>query len=271
MGKALFFDIDGTLVDFQGRIPDSTGRALRRVRENGHLTVICSGRSLCQLPPRLLEMGFDGIIAAAGAYVGYQGKVIYKHYMDKRSLTAACSILRQAGAAYSAQTSSRMLFEEEYMERINARFHSDGRERDESDPIIKCVQICESLEQNDDIEKLNFFGSHMPIAKMREELSDCCDVTAMSFDRAAESDGEISAKGINKALGIQKFIDYAGIAWEDTVAFGDGPNDNEMLEYVKTGVAMGNATEDLKKLADFVTTGIDEDGIEYAMKKLGLL
>ena len=67
MGKALFFDIDGTLVNFQGKMPDSAKQALMQVKKNGHQIVICSGRSVCQIYPWLLDLGFDGLIAAAGA------------------------------------------------------------------------------------------------------------------------------------------------------------------------------------------------------------
>ena len=70
---------------------------------------------------------------------------------------------------------------------------------------------------------------------------------------------------------MQKYIAYAGISQKDTVAFGDGPNDFDMIEYAGIGVAMGNAVEALKRRADFVTKGIDEDGVAYAMEELGLI
>ena len=57
----------------------------------------------------------------------------------------------------------------------------------------------------------------------------------------------------------------------DTIAFGDGPNDLDMIAYAGVGVAMGNAREGLKKIADFVTKPVNEDGISYAMQKLGLI
>lgn len=55
----------------------------------------------------------------------------------------------------------------------------------------------------------------------------------------------------------------------DTYAFGDGLNDLQMIEYVGTGVAMGNAVPELKEIADFVTKPVDEDGIAYAVKRIG--
>ena len=96
-------------------------------------------------------------------------------------------------------------------------------------------------------------------------------MTESSFEAEMNDSGEITCKGINKAHGMQKYLAYAGIAQEDTIAFGDGPNDFDMLEYAAVGIAMGNAVEGLKSRADFVTKGIDEDGIAYALSKWGLI
>ena len=109
MGKVLFFDIDGTLVNFQGEMLDETRRALRQVQENGHRIVICSGRSLFQIYSWLLDMGFDGIIGAAGAYVECDGKTIYAHHMKKEALMAARTLLERLGASYAAQTKGRTI------------------------------------------------------------------------------------------------------------------------------------------------------------------
>lgn len=271
MGKALFFDIDGTLVNFQGQMPDSAECALRQAQENGHRIVICSGRSVCQIYPWLLDMKFDGIIAASGAYVECGSQVIYEHHMERESLVAALALLKRAGAFYSAQTRDGILTTEDGRKRMLDRFRFIGIKEDIAAQVWKNMQVDECLGQRNDIEKLNYFDSRMPIAKMQEQLSSCCDVTAMSFENPAEDAGEISSKGINKSFGIRKYIEYACIAAEDTIAFGDGPNDFDMLEYAHVGVAMGNAIDDLKEYADYVTTGIDEDGIEHALQELGLL
>ena len=111
----------------------------------------------------------------------------------------------------------------------------------------------------------------MPVRKIRERLSGICDVTESSFETAKDDSGEITCSGINKALGMQKYIVHAGIARQDTIAFGDGPNDFDMLEYAAVGVAMGNAVQALRDIADYVTKKIDEDGVAYAMRELGLI
>lgn len=271
MGKILFFDIDGTLVNFQGQMPDSTKQALQQAKRNGHMIVICSGRSLCQIYPWLIDMKFDGLIGAAGAYVEYQDQIVYEHHMARETVARVCSLLDEAHAVWAAQTRRRLIATQECGERMQGRFRSMDPSRKVASQLSLCLETDEHPERHTDIEKFNYFDSVIPFAEIEKHLERDCDVTAMSFNVATDSDGEISSKGINKALGIQKFIAHVGAAKEDTIAFGDGANDLDMLAYAHVGVAMGNATDDIKKQADYVTEGIDEDGLAHAMSALGIL
>lgn len=270
MGKALFFDVDGTMVNFQGKMPESAATALRRVQENGHQIVVCSGRSRMQIYPWLLELGFNGIIAATGSYVECGGNVVYRHFMTGSEIRQITDVLDEADACYSAQAENRMLTSAQHKERQIARFRKLG-DAEMIDQIWQRVQLTDNMEQYEDIEKFVYYESKISVQMIRERLLDICDVTESSFEAAKGDSGEITCKGINKAYGMDQYIAYAGIAREDTVAFGDGPNDFDMLEYAAVGVAMGNAVEGLKSRADFVTKDIDEDGIAYALKELGLI
>ncbi|MBD5391323.1 Cof-type HAD-IIB family hydrolase [bacterium] len=269
--KALFFDIDGTLVNFRGEMPDSARNALRQVQKNGNKIVICSGRSLSQVYTWLRNMGFDGIIGGSGAYVECGAQVVYEHHMEKETLMAVQTALERADAYYAAQTKEGIIVKKSSKKRMLNGFHDMGLKEDIAAQIWTNIQIDEQLTQRSDIEKIAFFDAKIPVDMIKEQLSEYCDVTRMSFERPNDSSGEISSIGINKALGIRKYIEYVGIAKEDTIAFGDGPNDFDMIEYVQMGVAMGNAIDDLKKRADYVTMGIDDGGIEYALKAFGLL
>uniref|UniRef100_A0AAU6WKR8 HAD hydrolase family protein n=2 Tax=Chryseobacterium TaxID=59732 RepID=A0AAU6WKR8_9FLAO len=82
---------------------------------------------------------------------------------------------------------------------------------------------------------------------------------------------DVNAGGITKQLGIENFCKHFGIDTADTMAFGDGGNDISMLKFVKIGVAMGNANDAVKEIADFVTGDVDDDGIEKALLRFGLL
>jgi hydroxymethylpyrimidine pyrophosphatase-like HAD family hydrolase len=101
--KLLFFDIDGTLVGFDGKIPDSTYRAIDMARSEGHKVFICTGRSRCQIYDFLLEYGFDGIIAATGAYVEYEGKVIRHETIGRERIGGLVSYFERENTAYALQ------------------------------------------------------------------------------------------------------------------------------------------------------------------------
>ena len=89
--------------------------------------------------------------------------------------------------------------------------------------------------------------------------------------RIDQMSGEMTKMGVNKATGMQRLMDELKIGREDTIAFGDGPNDVEMLQFAGTGVAMGNAIPAVKQYADMVTDKIDEDGLYHAFERLHLL
>ena len=82
---------------------------------------------------------------------------------------------------------------------------------------------------------------------------------------------DVTAKGNTKQNGIDQIIRHFGIKLEETMAFGDGGNDISMLRHAGIGVAMGNAKEEVKQAADYVTASIDDDGIAKALKHFGII
>ena len=82
---------------------------------------------------------------------------------------------------------------------------------------------------------------------------------------------DINAEGVNKAAGIRSFADYLGLDLSETMAFGDGGNDIPMLRAAGIGVAMGNASDEVKSYADYVTDHIDNDGLYKAFKHFNLI
>ena len=82
---------------------------------------------------------------------------------------------------------------------------------------------------------------------------------------------DIIAAGGGKMAGIKRYLEHIGIAPEEIIAFGDAENDLDMLRYAGIGVAMGNADEEVKAVADYVTADVDDDGIEKALKHFNLI
>ena len=74
--KIIFLDVDGTLVDYDNRIPESAVQAIRQARGNGHLIYVCTGRSKAEMPQEIWDIGLDGMIGGNGSYVEHEGQVI---------------------------------------------------------------------------------------------------------------------------------------------------------------------------------------------------
>lgn len=272
MRKILFFDIDGTLVDFSGKIPESTIASLKKARENGHKAFICTGRSRNQLQEGLEAFAFDGYVAAAGAYVECEGKEIFHHHMPVEDVKKVLGFCQDEKIIYSAQTKEETLMEPEsrkrFLRMLQAKRNLPAEEIEKN--ISARPESPLTAGKLNRIEKFCYHECRHPVEVVRQILGDHFDVTRMSFDQPDDFSGEITSRGVHKASGMQKVLDYYNAVREDSIAFGDGPNDLEMIEFAGTGVAMGNAIPELKEKADMVTAAVLEDGIQKAMMKLGL-
>jgi hypothetical protein len=276
-GKLIFFDIDGTLVGFDGKIPKSTYKALDMARNNGNKVFICTGRSKCQIYDFLIDYGFDGIIAATGAYVEYEGKVIHHDTIGEENVARLVKYFDQENIAFALQAANSQISSTENLEimkeLINKQLKASGR--DDNPNVFADAVRADDLVINPSkyayAEKAIYYASARSLKEVSDALSPYFDVTASSFEKPDETSGEVTMAGINKAFGMKVIGDYLGFAREDMIAFGDGPNDIDMLEYAGTGVAMGNAGEYTKSVADMVTDRIENDGIYNALVKLGII
>jgi Cof subfamily protein (haloacid dehalogenase superfamily) len=257
--KVIFFDIDGTLFSHtQMAIPQSARDALAEVRANGVKTVIATGRhkvDLQSLPTA--DMEFDG-------YLALNGMMILDKSMQLISGTAIdpdeCKIL---SLAFRAKKIPFLILTEDgrYMNYINelAQHGIDTGEYTLPDPV-------DDFKRNGrPIFQLCAFVN----AEQRQLLDDIlegCDITSWS-----ETGIDIVPKGGGKVSGIKHYIEAEGIDQSETMAFGDGENDVEMLAFAGIGVAMGNGVEDAKAAADYVTTSVDEDGIANGLRHFGLI
>ncbi len=276
-GKLIFFDIDGTLVGFDGKIPESTYKAIDMARSKGHKVFICTGRSKCQIYGYLLEYGFDGIIAATGAYVEYEGKVIRHETIGGKNIAKLIGYFEAEDIAYTLQAADSQISSPEKIEAmkqiINEQLKASNREDDPN--VFADVVLVDDLRTNPEkyafAEKAIYFGSSKSIDEVSNAFSPYFDVTASSFEKPDDTSGEVTIAGINKASGMCVIGEYLNCTKEDMIAFGDGPNDIDMLEYAGIGIAMGNAGEYTKASADMVTDRIDENGIYNALKKIGII
>ena len=259
MKKIVFLDIDGTLVDFNSRMPESAEKALQLAKASGCLIALCTGRTYTNIYPWLMKFPFDGIVASAGAYINCGEENIFHNTLDNDKLSVLARQLMAHDASYMFQGLKGRYTDAANLKKMTDYLLSLGFENTEE---MDSMTVCEHPYRMQMIESGMYFGA---------DIDTYFKITGSSFGHDRIFSGEITCRGIDKATGMQKLMDHLEVDRKDSIAFGDGPNDFEMLEYAGVGVAMGNAVETLKNLADMVTDDILEDGIYTGFKKLGLI
>ena len=271
MSKLIFFDIDGTLLDSDMHVPESTIEGLRQARANGHKTAICTGRPYTIIYPFLLDLGFDGVVASAGAYIRCGQETIYHSILEKEKLNQLCGCFDLHGAAYFLQGYSGCFLTKRNRERMEETL-SGGKS---ADKIRSDMTICEDPVHAGILECGVYFRADATVAELQDEMDQLTDgyfkLTGCSFGTDIVYSGEFTRKGVNKATGMQHMMDAMGISREDTIAFGDGSNDFEMIDYAGQGIVMGNGIPALKEHADYVTTDIHQEGIWNGLKQVGVI
>ncbi len=260
MIKAVFFDIDGTLVSFNThQVPQSTIDAISLLHEKGIKVFIATGRHLHSIN-NLGTLEFDGYITINGGYctIG-KDQVLYKHSIPHKDIELLMSYQEESpDKAFPC-----MLVQENglYM-----NFKND-RVKEVLDllnfPEPPTVPLREMPEE-EVFQIIGFFSE--------EEEEDIMKVlTGCETTRWTPLFTDIIPRGGSKHIGIDKIIEYFGFTLEETMAFGDGGNDISMLKHVGLGVAMGNAEDQVKEAADYTTTTVDDNGIMNALKYLKIV
>ena len=254
--KAVFFDIDGTLVSHkQGKVPDSTRRALKALRENGIMIILASGRhkiDLDELPVKDIE--FDGYLALNGQLLLDSNREMYSgHHIDEEEMEILSGIFKARKIPFAFMTEDRR-----YINYIDDTVVSTLEDTMGSVPDLGTYSG----------EKIYQIWAFVPEKEqqMLKNLLDECSITSWN-DKAID----IIPKGGGKSTGMQAFLDEHVLERSETMAFGDGENDKDMLEFAGIGVAMGNAKDSVKAVADYVTDSVDEHGIENALRHFGLI
>lgn len=262
MRKAIFFDVDGTLLteDERSLIPDSTRRAIKQARENGHLAFINTGRTIFNLDEELKSIGFDGYICGCGTYIEYDGKVLLHNKLEQSYCKDIAEKIRSLGAI-------------PVYERSDCLFFDKTAENTEQIRLFKEVFLSSfvNTDKTADDEDFSFdkFVFWADNNTDKESVIELIEKDFMVIDRGGDFYENVP-KGYTKATGIMHILNKFGIPIENAYAVGDSPNDLPMLEAVPNSIAMGGA-ESIYPYVSFVTKPIEEDGIEYALKHFGII
>ena len=277
--KIIFLDVDGTLIDYEAKMPASAGKAVDQARANGHLVYICTGCSKAEVLERnLCEL--DGMIGANGGYVEDHGEVILHQSIpvdDVRTIVEWCDA-RGLGAVL--ETNEGIFYSTLMKDQARTVYskYAAGKGSTFEDAWKKNEHITDQmifLEGEDryrtDINKIDFvLSSYQDFLDAKEAFPHMIANTWGGKDEQALF-GDLSPAGITKANAIAMLLKHLGRDVEDTIAFGDAKIDISMFELCNYAVAMGNAGAETKEVADYITTDVNEDGIWNAFKHLGLI
>ncbi|MFI3201631.1 MAG: Cof-type HAD-IIB family hydrolase [Eubacteriales bacterium] len=260
--KALFFDIDGTLITHGVPIEKSTIEALKQVKENGHSIFICTGRSRSMVLDEFIDsVGFDGVIAACGTYCEYQKEILFNTELTRNETDFIMDILQKYDVTYIFEGKEYLYYNNVEMENTNQQYIIEMVKSEIKERLLKVEEVNGNIVAN----KFSCYINSGEEEVVYEEFS-----KLYSTMRHRKNAAEFVPVGYHKATGIQKMCEYLKILQEDTFAFGDSVNDIEMLDYCQVGVVMGNGTAIAKEHADYITTDIDKDGIYQACKHFKL-
>lgn len=280
--KIIFFDVDGTLVDVRPSreyIPESTIKAIQQTRKNGNLCFLCTGRSKAEIYPHIMEVGFDGIIGAGGGFVEIGENMLYHKKVSQKAINHVVDFFDKNKFDYYIESNGGLYASQNLIPRLESILYGDlendeeARRKKKEEPshfIPSLIQGCDL--HRSDVNKICFLEKiDMPFEIIKKEFENEFNVIRCTVPSFGDNSGELSVIGVNKASAIDTLIKHLDIKKENTYAFGDGMNDADMLEYCQYGIAVGNAKEGLKEIADEVTDDIADNGIYNSMKKHGLI
>lgn len=254
--KIIFFDIDGTLIDMTKKaISDKTVETLLRLKENGVKICIATGRAPDSVP-KFDGVDFDAFLTFNGSYCFNSSDVILSTPIPKVDVEKMIKNATRINRPVSIAGKDRVV--------------ANGTDKDLSDYFGFAKQETPVSDDFDEVLKGEIY--QMMMGGRKDEYDDILKdvenarITAW-WDRAVDI---IPANG-GKGKGIEAILEYYGIDRSESMAFGDGGNDIEMLQTVGTGVAMGNALDNVKAIADEICGASADDGIYHYCLENGLI
>lgn len=260
MVKAIFFDIDGTLVSFKThRVPDSTIEAIRLAKAAGRLIFISTGRPVQVIDNvGAIESMIDGYVTTNGAHCFSGDRLLLKKTIPMEDAEKMWKFSEKMGfsAMFIGQKNIYVANKDEKMSVIIGNLLN-----------LPAMQDCAGFSEmsGDEIFQISPVVDTAQEAEIMPRLPGCdsCRWSPVFMD--------VIPKGVDKAKGIAAVAAHFGFGMDECMSFGDGGNDIAMLKAVGTGIAMGNSSEEVKAAADYVTASVDEDGIYQGMKYYGII
>lgn len=254
--QIVFFDIDGTLLNKEKRLPQSTIMAVKALQDKGIVTAIATGRAPFMFEDLLTTLNIDTFVSFNGQYVVYKGKPIVENPLSFEELARLEKLAADAGHPMAFLSAHNMA--------LNVPEHSYVKESF-GDLKIRVPEMDLTFREKYPIYQALLFSEE------KEDMSYLNGFHSFDYIRWHTYSTDVIPKGGSKAEGIKHLLQRTGIDQKNTFAFGDALNDIQMLHFVDTGIAMGNGRKEAKEAADLVTESVENDGIYQGLQQVGLL
>lgn len=276
--KIVFLDVDGTLIDYEAKCPDSAKEAVRKAREAGHKVYICTGCSKAEILQRDLP-ALDGMIGGNGAYVEDDGQVVMHQGLTAQQTLDIVDWCRKRGLGLYLESNAGMFCDDnmivqgpEAMVKYTMGKGADlSQAKDSSSQFLsQMIHLPYEDMGRDDVNKISFI-----LSDYQDHLDSATrfpDLIANTWGGKGEHAlyGDLGPAGITKKHAIEVLLTHLGADAADTISFGDAKIDLSMFELCAYNVAMGNGGPEIKAAADLVTADVNDDGLYKAFESLGL-
>ena len=256
--KAVFFDIDGTLLSFKtGKVPSSTQNAIQKLREKGIKVIIATGRSINSLH-HIDHLKFDGFITFNGAYcITTSNKLISRYTIDPSDIKSLINYAKNIPLSYSLMYEDKVEINDATPEVVGMYSHINIP--------VPPIHDKENIDVENVLQANIFLRPEAEATFMKEVMPKSIST------RWTPLFADVNPGNISRQTGIENFCRHFNIDVSETMSFGDGGNVISMLKFTKIGIAMGNANDSLKEVADYITEDVDNHGIEKALIHFGVL
>ncbi|WP_440895083.1 Cof-type HAD-IIB family hydrolase [Amphibacillus sp. Q70] len=253
----IFFDIDGTLLDHDKKLPKSTEKAIEQLHKVGHVPVIATGRGPFAFESLRQKLNIHSFVGFNGSYVVIDDEVIFTNPLNKEKLLDL--------AKEGLTNNHPVVFMDVEGMRANVPNHQS------IDESIASLKIDAFPSYDPTYHEGRVLYQSYLFCSQDEEKYYQKKYPEFEFVRWHPLSLDVLPEGGSKAAGIKAVIETLDINEENIYAFGDGLNDIEMLKTVKNSVAMGNAELEVKNVAKYVTGDVADDGLVQGLRMAGLL
>lgn len=279
MGKIVFLDVDGTLIDYEAKMPESARKALDLAMANGHRIYICTGCSKAEIAQRNLGR-LDGMIGGNGAYVEDHDEVVMHQGLSRQEVKDIVDWCQERHLGFYLEANSGMYCNADMLEQggpVMVRYAQgkgadEAKARQSSSNFLKGMTLLEGEDlYRNDVNKISFIlSSYQDHLDSKERFASLEANTWGGKDEQALF-GDLGPSGITKKHAVEVLLDHLKADAKDTISFGDARIDLSMFACCQYNVAMGNGGEEIKAAADYITSDVNEDGIWNAFVHLGLI